>query len=99
MSYANAKTMGNQGKAPRVAELIKTIENDPFSACFFLISLYDKKEKELMNSNPEYFNQSGNGHTGPQYIKRLRTELILVSMYEHILKVKLHGLNSLRENP
>lgn len=82
--------MGKQGCAPKVAEMVKTIEGDDFSACFFLSTLYKRKEEELRRERPEAFTM--NTHEAA----RIRAELILVNMYLHIKKVQAEGLQSMR---
>ena len=88
-TWSNAKVMANQGSAPKVKQMYDTIINDPFSCAFFLSSLYDAKEKQLMAEHPEYFIN----HTHES--ARLRVELILVEMYIHIKTIQRRGLQSM----
>lgn len=89
--WLNAQTMAKQGHAPKVAEMVQTIKSDPFSSCFFLSSLYHKKEEECKQTKPEWW--AINTHE----VARLRVEFILVEMYMHIKRVQKVGLHSMSE--
>ena len=75
-----------------VAALWRKINDDPFSSCFFLSSLYDAKKKELEQSHPQYF-----PNPCPNEITHLRQELILNNMYTHIKRIQIQGLRSMKE--
>ncbi len=74
----------------KVASLWRTINDDPFSSCFFLSSLYDSKLKELQRSHPQYF-----PNPCPHEVTHTRQELVLTNMYEHIKRIQLGGLRSM----
>ena len=85
-NWFNLKYAGNA----KVAALWKQINDDPFSSCFFLSSLYDRKKSELMDSHPQYFPKPASHE-----IRALREELILVNMYSHIKRIQQYGLRSI----
>ena len=71
-NWFNLKYSGSK----QVTFLWKQINDDPFSSCFFLSSLYDAKKKQLMKSHPHYFPDPASNE-----IRAIREELILVNMY------------------
>lgn len=89
--WCNAKTMANQGCAPKVKKIYDEIVNDPFSSCFFLSTLYARKEEELKVTHPHFWPEEVQHHE----IARARVELILISMYLHIKRVQMCGLQSM----
>ena len=86
----NIGTMAKQGCAPRVTELYNKLTQDPFSQCFFLGKLFDAKQAELQKEKPHYFHEENS-----REIIRLRVELILVKMCQHIETIRLNALRTM----
>jgi len=95
-TWGNVGTMAKQGCAPRVTELYKILTKDPFSSCFRLGALFDKYSAQVQKEHPEYYPEILLTHTHKGInILRLRNELILVMMAQHIETIRIHALRTM----